>query len=589
MTSLGEAATHLSWLAPSAASLVALARPSGASWTQLRTDPGAVLLVLRFAAGSHPRPFSPALLHDPALLQAALELLDTPGPVAWQHPAVEPIYRLALACAAHAAHLARPTGQVDPELAWMAGLLAPLGWLAVCAVEPEAAGRCLADAAHATEPTATQARHWGLDAAAIARRLARRWRLPNWLGAIVGHLGLPKETAVALGAEAGLFQTVQRAVARVQQQVPALGLETGPLAPDPALDDLDPSTIDEPDIAVPDAAACLPGSQRPADVPLLRDLLALAEENRRLRNAPVLDQLERDLDELHRALAQQRASEEARLRAQKLSTLAEFAAGAGHEINNPLAVISGQAQYLLKVVASCQLPVASKEAGAGSTPAASDDTHAALGTGNRELATVSKALQTIVGQVQRINEILNQLMQFARPARPQRQLFDLGTLVREVVSGLADLAVSRRVRLSVAEPEQAINVFADLRQLRLALAALVRNALEAAPPDGWASVRIAAGSSTIDLLVEDSGPGPTARQKEHIFDPFYSGRQAGRGRGLGLPTAWRLAREHGGDVFLDDQTGGLTRFVLRLPREIAWDQALANGCAPSATRVNGEG
>ena len=51
-----------------------------------------------------------------------------------------------------------------------------------------------------------------------------------------------------------------------------------------------------------------------------------------------------------------------------------------------------------------------------------------------------------------------------------------------------------------------------------------------------------------------------------MFDPFYSGRSAGRGRGLGLPTAWRLAREHGGDVTYDPRPDSPARFVLSLPR-----------------------
>ena len=86
---------------------------------------------------------------------------------------------------------------------------------------------------------------------------------------------------------------------------------------------------------------------KPSTIPLLRDLLIVAAENRRLTDASVLDRLEADVDHLHRALEEQRASETLRLQGQKLATLAEFAAGAGHEINNPLAVISGQAQYLL--------------------------------------------------------------------------------------------------------------------------------------------------------------------------------------------------------------------------------------------------
>jgi signal transduction histidine kinase len=64
-----------------------------------------------------------------------------------------------------------------------------------------------------------------------------------------------------------------------------------------------------------------------------------------------------------------------------------------------------------------------------------------------------------------------------------------------------------------------------------------------------------------------------------MFDPFYSGRPAGRGRGLGLPTAWRLARENGGDVVFDEQCSGPTRFILSLPRETSWNGTFATGHA----------
>ena len=69
----------------------------------------------------------------------------------------------------------------------------------------------------------------------------------------------------------------------------------------------------------------------------------------------------------------------------------------------------------------------------------------------------------------------------------------------------------------------------------------------------------------LELIVEDNGGGPTPSIREHLFDPFYSGRSAGRGRGMGLPTAWRFARQQGGDVRFDGVHDGVTRFVLTLP------------------------
>src|SRR5207248_2417965 len=92
--------------------------------------------------------------------------------------------------------------------------------------------------------------------------------------------------------------------------------------------------------------SCPPLSD-PRGRPLLRELLEVAADNRRLRRAGPEDDLRTEADELYAALEEQLAGEAERLRTAKLTALAEFAAGAGHEINNPLAVISGQAQYLL--------------------------------------------------------------------------------------------------------------------------------------------------------------------------------------------------------------------------------------------------
>jgi signal transduction histidine kinase len=226
----------------------------------------------------------------------------------------------------------------------------------------------------------------------------------------------------------------------------------------------------------------------------------------------------------------------------------------GHEINNPLAVISGQAQYLL----------------------------------NHEVeGPRQKALLTIISQTQRIHGILTDLMQFARPTRPQKQTIDIAAQVHEVIAGLADFAGQQRVQLNspVLEP---VLVHVDPRQTRTALACLLRNAIESAArvpsadgrpasvddpthvsQDRWAGIRVETPSADlVELIVEDSGKGPPPAMRESMFDPFFSGRSAGRGRGLGLPTAWRLAREQGGDVRFVDIASQPTRFVLSLPRDL---------------------
>jgi two-component system, NtrC family, sensor kinase len=157
-------------------------------------------------------------------------------------------------------------------------------------------------------------------------------------------------------------------------------------------------------------------------------------------------------------------------------------------------------------------------------------------------------------------------MQFARPARPQKRPLDVRDLVLGVAGTLEDLAAPRQVRIEVVLPDEVCLAHADAKQLHTALACLLRNAVEAAPDEGWTRLRLEASTEQLRIVVEDNGTGPAPAQAEHLFDPFYSGRPAGRGRGLGLPTAWRLAREQGGDVWHEPQADGVTRFVLGLPR-----------------------
>ena len=530
---LAEAVLQRAWLPPSAASLTALARyPVPAAWPLLRDDPGAVLLLLRRPAdGSRPSFLSRML--DPSVLDEAVRLLDRPGEdaVDWNAAVVRPVYRAAVALATLAREHAIRVGDCDPDEAWACGLLTPLGWLGVCATDPAAAAACLADPEFVHNPSQIQRQRWGLDQFALSRRLARRWRLPDWLTAVIGCPHLPPELARFFGPDPALLSCVRRAV----EEARACGVDLGLAGPEvrkgtaPA-----PRAV----LAGPEVKAW----ESPYRLPLLRDLLILAAENRRLREAAHGVRLEREVDQLHRALEEQTAGEDGRLKAGKLDALAEFAAGAGHEINNPLAVISGQAQYVL---------------------AHADEWF----QGDPERPR--KALQTIIGQTHRVHGILRDVMQFARPAAPRPVWFDLPTLLAETAASLGDLAEQRRVRIEIGRTPDRLAAFADVEQVRQALTCLLRNAVEAAPAESWARIRVVepVPNAVVEVAVEDGGSGPDPAQRPALFDPFYSGRAAGRGRGLGLPIAWRLARQQGGDVRLDAAGSGQpTRFLLTLPR-----------------------
>jgi signal transduction histidine kinase len=224
---------------------------------------------------------------------------------------------------------------------------------------------------------------------------------------------------------------------------------------------------------------------------------------------------------------------ESRLTDRKLASIAEFAAGAAHEINTPLAVIVGEAQHLRK----------------------------------RERDTERrKVLDKIVAQAKRIHEVLRDLLIFAAPPRLKLERVSLGQVFRQAWGELRSFADARKVRLLRDKRLRSLRVVGDRGLLTKALVELLRNAIEAAPPGGWVNVHIGRrAKSWAVVTVLDSGPGFSEQQRQHLFDPFYSGRSAGRGKGLGLAKVWRISQLHGGRIEAHADPGQPTRFELMLP------------------------
>ena len=135
------------------------------------------------------RPFSKRLLRHQTHFQL--------GFVDWSQSGPRATLRACQQNALLTSQLAKQVG-CDEWPAWLAGFLTPLGWLAMVAANQGETSDC-PDLSHHRE-TARQRDAWGYDPTAIARRMCRAWRLPTWLSAIVGHLGLPAGIAAKLGA-----------------------------------------------------------------------------------------------------------------------------------------------------------------------------------------------------------------------------------------------------------------------------------------------------------------------------------------------------------------------------------------------------
>ncbi len=220
-----------------------------------------------------------------------------------------------------------------------------------------------------------------------------------------------------------------------------------------------------------------------------------------------------------------------------LDSLAEFAAGAGHEINNPLGSIIGQTQLLLK---------------------------------RAERADHRQALETIGAQAWRIRDMIGDTMLFARPPQPEFAACHLNPLVEKVVNDLQQRLKRKSTPIQFTASNEIV-VFADETQLSILVSHLLRNACEAVD-DQEQSGRVAielktVGSHAVCIEVSDNGPQIPPNIRQHLFDPFFSGRQAGRGLGFGLCHSWQITRMHNG-ILLQESLNEGNRFVAVLPIEI---------------------
>lgn len=264
--------------------------------------------------------------------------------------------------------------------------------------------------------------------------------------------------------------------------------------------------------------------------------------------------LSEDLAESNRRLQQMQAE---LLRTRTLSKIAEMAGGAGHELNNPLTVISGRAQMLRDAV---------------------------------ESPDARRKLQQIHDATRKCSEIVSELMEYARPVAPKPEEVDLGALLTELRDDWLKRSGLPASHFQVDLPEQTEGadrpwIFADRMQIRTMLDEVVKNAVDAiSQNDGMIVIQWRAGITLpasplrpqlpgapgsqrwVEITVRDTGVGMSPDIAQHVFDPFFSYRPAGRGRGMGLARAHRTVEAHGGRIWVESRLGEGTTFHIRLPQ-----------------------
>ncbi len=268
----------------------------------------------------------------------------------------------------------------------------------------------------------------------------------------------------------------------------------------------------------------------------MADLLRFARAcGEALRSRDTAQAREARSEMLAASLLRQELNYRQSLREERLASIGRMAAGAAHEINNPLAVIAGSAQILLSRASSPE---------------------------------DAKALETIIQQSRRAGKILIDLMQFARPGRPKLESAPIGQCMHQVVSMLADRLKAKNIRIVEDYARDVPLVRIDRHQMEQVFLNLIVNAEQAMEAKGGTlSLRVwhMSRRNTVVVQVSDTGHGIPTDRLDRVFEPFFSAREEGKGSGLGLAVCHGIVENHRGSITVHSVPGEGTTLTISLP------------------------
>ena len=253
--------------------------------------------------------------------------------------------------------------------------------------------------------------------------------------------------------------------------------------------------------------------------------------------------MDTDISALHEAerrlvqsLAELGEAQDALVRREQIAALGEMAGVVAHEVRNPLASICNVTSLLRR--------------------------GAAAGADSQELLTILEE------ESFRLEQLVRNMLELARPHRPELRIQPLGAVVEKVLAeAMREAPVPIRVHLSPDAFSSPLPLSVDAERLSLALAALLRNAVQAMPGGGELFIDAGLDASAPEewsfLSIRDTGSGISPDVRHRIFEPFFTTRSTGSGMGLAI--AKRVLAEHGGELTVQSEHGSGTTVLLRFP------------------------
>jgi signal transduction histidine kinase len=246
--------------------------------------------------------------------------------------------------------------------------------------------------------------------------------------------------------------------------------------------------------------------------------------------------LARKQADLEESLRRNQEAQAQLIQSEKLASIGTLAAGVAHELNQPLMLIRGYAQRLLR-----------KENGIG--PKAREE------------------IEIIEGETSRMTRIIQQLKDFSRKSTGDYQEVDINSVIQSSFALLSEQLRLHKIEVRLELGHALPRIWGDPIQLTQVFVNIITNARDALHEVGGGTLTVrsrSAHANTVEVLFEDTGPGIPADILPRIFDPFFTTKAVGSGTGLGLSIALGLIQAHGGKIDVESESGRGARFTVAL-------------------------
>jgi two-component system NtrC family sensor kinase len=231
------------------------------------------------------------------------------------------------------------------------------------------------------------------------------------------------------------------------------------------------------------------------------------------------------------------------LQSQKLAAIGQLSAGIAHEINNPLAIIRQEAEWMQLLLTKEKI------------------------AGPQEREELQGSLRQIVQQVDRCTEIVRNLLDFARKRQPVIQAVDVNRTIEDMTMLVEKEARHHNIKIVREYDQNLPAIYSDAPQLRQVFLNLLTNAAHAIGQDGTITITTGQqGNGSVHIMIRDTGCGIPPEDLKKIFDPFFTTKAEEKGTGLGLSICHGIIQRLGGEIGVQSTVGRGTTFTIVLPR-----------------------